>query len=171
MRNRRMGLPRHYDKRGRLIEIESEKPPRGDEATQERPDHEGLKYDRAVAHSHLGPVRLIEVTDQIFSALEKGQICRYGTTGWMLRCPECSDLIIMEEDTHKTYVSRDNSYFRLTPSLVCPNPKCTWHVFATVVPETVDEEEPVVEETAAAEEETTDDQVESFDDAGGQIIG
>lgn len=121
-----------------FIIISSSKPPRGDEDTQRQfmADKKRTKYDHAAERNHLGPVRLIEVTSKIFAPIQKGEICRYGTTGWILRCPLCANLIIMEDDVHKTYVSRDGSYYRLSPSLVCPAQGCNWHVFATVVPET-----------------------------------
>lgn len=130
------------DEEGFII-IRSSKPPRGDEDTQRQFGMAGrrTKYDRAAERTHLGPVRLTEVTSKIFAAMQKGEICRYGTTGWILRCPQCANLIIMEDDVHKTFVSRDGSYYRLVPSLVCPAQGCDWHVFATVVPET-DIEEP-----------------------------
>ena len=145
MTNSIMGLSKHSPAKNitigkKKVEVKSEKPKRGDENTQKTTKH--IQKEIILANqSHLGRVKLTEVTNEIFSSLRKEEICRYGTTGWILRCPQCDNLIIMEDDTHKTYVTENNSYYRLQPSLVCPNEKCNWHVFAVVVPEDIDLEE------------------------------
>lgn len=115
------------------VKIETTKLPRGDENTQKLILKE--ENENRVARTHLSNIRLTEVTSNIFALLKKGEICRYGNTGWMVRCPECERLLIMEDDTHKTYISPDNSIYRLSPSLVCPHQDCNWHVFAVVIPE------------------------------------
>jgi hypothetical protein len=122
--------------------IESEKPPRGDEDTQRLGGAmPGNKKDLRPLedYDHLGNVKLTEVTNHIFSALRKGEICRYGNTGWIMRCPQCGDIMILEDDTHKAFIARDGQYYRISPSLVCPNEACRWHVFAVIKPEDTDD--------------------------------
>lgn len=87
------------------------------------------------------PVKLQEVSEKIYSQIEPGQIARYGNTGWILRCPKCKTLSIIEADTHKTYIAKDNTTYRLYPSLVCTHKECKWHVFAEIIPETLIVEE------------------------------
>lgn len=138
---------------GGNIRIEPTRKLRGDEDTQDV-IREGNNVAMANVTS-LGGVSLTEVTTRIFSQMKKGEICRYGNTGWIIRCPECGNLIITEDDTHKTYISPDNQLYRLSPSLVCPREECTWHVFATITPETaeIDKE---TDAKATTEEESTD---------------
>lgn len=153
-----LGLPPKKDDPilgGNKVNVTSVKPPRGDEDTQKTHlvDDDKTVRNTLAEVLNTGNVRLLEVTNSIFQQLKKGQICRYGTTGWILRCPQCGKLIIMEDDTHKTYVNRDQTHYRLTPSLVCPHQDCTWHVFAVVVPEDVDATTEVIDVTDRKEED------------------
>jgi len=144
------------------VDIKSEKSTRSDEDTQKTAtgnlpkETPAMNHKKQAAQTHMGQIKLTEVTSDIFATLDKGDICRYGTTGWILRCPKCAELIITEDDTHKTYTNRDNTVYRLSPSLVCPHGNCNWHVWGTISPETITEEEA----KAAIEKDNEDDNEE-----------
>lgn len=101
----------------------------------------------------ISTLQFTEVTAQLLTQIQKGQICQFGQ-GWLFRCPKCETLIFTD-DEFKALMSPKQAFYRLAPSVVCPNPTCEWHAMLTIRPE--DEILEVEEEKERSEEKKKDD--------------
>lgn len=126
-----------------------------------QPDAEAARAQK----EKIGSVQLTEVTSQLFSGLKKGQICRFGE-GWIFHCSKCDTFIYTDEE-FKSLVSPKQVFYRLSPSIVCPNPECDWHMMVTIKPE--DDLVEIEEENERDPQKKEDDTQPAAGAAGGQV--
>lgn len=81
----------------------------------------------------LGTERMSEVTNWLLEQIRDGEICRFGP-GWIFLCPKC-DTMIFTDEQFKTFSAPDRNFYRIAPSVKCPNESCDWHKMIVIDPE------------------------------------